>query len=456
MAEGTFEISNVTFADYGISYIPDVENGHVDPTTKIYLEACNLPQDQITFEANDEGKLMPFRLQDIKLKTENGNTLPSVSEGKIVNGRLVAYSLSQGRRIKVTDIFQDSNDSDKGFVYNDVSGLLGKVLIKHDLPSGFVSGTITAPYVAYIGTKGDLRADKFATAISGAISFLSTAGGPNVNCSVKKDAVYLDTNQPVVGLKIYATGTLSSPLLIEGAKLGGSLLTDELENASFASQIQGILTSSFDNFVEIQSLSSINRLFEDDQFTLSTSQLSFDLLKMGPAALNRLRQSPPTLNSIDSLFNDDKLSNLDNFLYLPPIVKTSDSLVTDKTKIENITPYLLGDYPSWGDNEKRLTYNKIISQVSEYEEPKATVYFDKTSINNRVIGQFFEVTDKTVSKLDVVDFGEVRRDDTESSTSRVFFVGKTYLDDRGTTCFVNMFTLIFSRDTRSESEEMVQ
>ena len=45
MAEGTFEVSYATFSDYGVSYIPDLKNGHENPTSKIYFEACNLPQD---------------------------------------------------------------------------------------------------------------------------------------------------------------------------------------------------------------------------------------------------------------------------------------------------------------------------------------------------------------------------------------------------------------------------
>ena len=35
MAEGTFEVSYVTFTDSGVAYIPDPVNGHDDPTNKI-------------------------------------------------------------------------------------------------------------------------------------------------------------------------------------------------------------------------------------------------------------------------------------------------------------------------------------------------------------------------------------------------------------------------------------
>lgn len=458
MAESTFDVSYVTFTDIGVSYIPDVNSGHEDPTGKIYFEACNLPQDQITFEANDEGKLLPFRVQEIKLKTGGGNISEDIVDGNLVNGRLVAFKLSQGRRIKTQSISENGNDKDKGFIYSDSSGITGSVLIDPRLKAGSIIGNAIPPYKAYVGTQGGLGANNFATAISGAISFIANSGGPNVICFSKNDSVYMDLGQPVNNLVLYETGSLSSPLLLEGAKSGGNLLIDELENASFSSQIQGILTSSFDNFIENQTLSSVNRLFEDDKFILSCNDLTFNLANVSSNTYKLFKSPPSSLNAIDSMFSDDKLSNLDNFLYLPPILKTSDTLVPDKTKIENFSPYLLGDYPSWGDNEKKLTYEKLKSQIVEFEEPRETIYFNETSNSNNVIAQFFEVTDKFVSKLDVVDFGELKEEvvDSEAQTKKVFFVGKTFMDNRGTTCFVNMFTLIFSKDERLENEETVQ
>jgi len=60
MAEGNFVISYATLSDAFVVYEPSNVDGHVDPTTKIYLEAFNAPQDQITFESDDSGKLSPF------------------------------------------------------------------------------------------------------------------------------------------------------------------------------------------------------------------------------------------------------------------------------------------------------------------------------------------------------------------------------------------------------------
>jgi len=454
MAEGTFEVSHVSFTDLGVAYIPDAIKGHEDPTTKIYFEACNLPQDQITFEANDDGKLVPFRSQDIKVINQGGNIQSLDSQGTLRNGRITAYQYHHGRRIKTSDIKGLESDYDKGFVYSDIFGVTGSILIDPGSIAGTISASSGPPYKAYIGSKGGMGPQQFSQVISEAISRLSSSGGPNITTTATNESVYFDAEDPLAGLKIFATGTLSSPLLIEQAAVGGNLLTDEIENATFSSQITGLLTSSFDNFLELQTLASIDRLFTDDKFELSTNEINFDLSRNSSKVQLALNSSPPTLNSIDSIFSDDKLSHLENFMYLPPIVKTSNSLVPDKTKIENLTPYLLGDYPSWGDNEKKLTFSKLMAQLSDYQDSQAPVVFTKSSRKNKIIAQLFEVrSDNSVSKLDVIDFGDIMNDaqETTAITNRVFFAGKVFIDNRGTTCYVNMFTLIFSKDTTSNS-----
>lgn len=445
MAEGTFEISYVTFSDADVVYQPDDEEGHIDPTNRIYFESSNLPQDQITFEANDEGKLLPFRVQDIKLFTANGNIPTSTAEGRIVNGRLTAYQYYHGRRVKTNSIFENPSDDGKGFVYEDSTGLTGSILIKSNLNAGSVLATSPSPggpYVAYVGTRGGMGPQEFALLLSSAVGSLRNLGGPNVYATALNESVYLDSNESILGMKIFATGTLSSPLIIEESAIGGKLLVDEIQNSSFASQIQGILTSSFDNFLQLQTLASINRLFEDQEFYLSNNSINFDLSKVSNSLTKIFTKSPPTVNVIDSLFSDDKLSHLENFMYLPPIVKTSDSILTDKSNVDNLTDYLLGHYPSWGNNENKLTYEKLIKQLESYEDSKTPIVFT-TSNKNNLIGQFFEVAGDTVNKLDVIDFGEVLNP-TTNSMNHIYFVGKTFLDNRGTVCYVNMFTLIFS------------
>jgi hypothetical protein len=460
MSEGTYNVSYVTFSDYGVSYIPDSENGHEDPTDKIYFEACNLPQDQITFEANDSGRLVVNR-QNIKVNYSDSFLTSSSAlkaNGILENGMLSVFGYVNGRTVKVTGkLLQVNSDKDKGFIYEDSLGVTGSILVDPQINGGQIYSGSASSKKIYIGTRNGVDAAVFAKSIASSIQILSSSGGPNVSAYSLGDTVYLDSDKNALNLSLIASGTLSTPLYLKKASVGNTLLRDDIINANFASSIEGILTSSFDNFLELQTISTLNRLFEDDQFVLSTNEVNFDFKNcITPEAAATLREPAP-VNSIDSIFSDEKTSHLDNFLYLPPIVKASDAEIPDKSDIESTANYRLGSgsmsYPSWGDNEKKLTYSKLSEEINQFPSSKSVIKFTKTSLNNNLIGQFFEITNKEVNKLDVINFGDVMDDAQEetSVTKKVFFVGKTFLDDNGTVCFVNMFTLIFERDSSTES-----
>jgi hypothetical protein len=58
---GKLRVEYVSFTDASVFYQADAVSGSADPTTRIYFESCHLPQDQITFEADDSGKLRSFK-----------------------------------------------------------------------------------------------------------------------------------------------------------------------------------------------------------------------------------------------------------------------------------------------------------------------------------------------------------------------------------------------------------
>lgn len=61
LSQGLFRIDYVAFSDASVFYTPDALSGSTDPTSRICLEATSLPQDLISFRADDSGKLSPFR-----------------------------------------------------------------------------------------------------------------------------------------------------------------------------------------------------------------------------------------------------------------------------------------------------------------------------------------------------------------------------------------------------------
>ena len=78
LANGELRLNFITFTDNATFYKQDLVSGSADASDRIYLEACNLPQDQITFESNDTGALRQFMGSN-----EFGYT---VINGKLVSG----------------------------------------------------------------------------------------------------------------------------------------------------------------------------------------------------------------------------------------------------------------------------------------------------------------------------------------------------------------------------------
>lgn len=309
MAEGTFSINYATFSDAHVVYQQDPDNGHVDPTEKIYLEAFNTPHDQIIFEADDSGKLLP---------PLNGNNFASSG-----------LSLQSGKLRKLTH--------------------------------NYISGTF---------------------------------------------------------------------------------IEESLSGSRFASQLEGILTSSIDNFKKLQIIGTNDKLFHEDEFVLNTNEIEFNI-HPNKETIQMLYST--NVNMLDSLFNDEKLRNLINFRWLPPIKKIGIEPV-DKTNIIDLSEkgYHLGNYPPWGRIDP-LTYIDIKNELKNYEQSSKTIYFDPTSKDNDIIAQFFEINDSEVKKLDIIDYGKVYDNSNNNNmiSHHIFFIGKIIVDDNGTDSFIHLYTLVF-------------
>lgn len=57
MVNGKFSIKYVTFTDGATFYRADLSSGSEDPTNRLFFECSQLPQDQITFVTDDDGKI---------------------------------------------------------------------------------------------------------------------------------------------------------------------------------------------------------------------------------------------------------------------------------------------------------------------------------------------------------------------------------------------------------------
>ena len=222
---------------------------------------------------------------------------------------------------------------------------------------------------------------------------------------------------------------------------------DQLTGSALLSKVDDlILSSTHGSFDKLSILKTVDPVFDDTEFKLSQNDITFNFTKFQPFNFSSLI-TPTTIipiNQADSFFQDKMLSNFNNFKYLPPVNK-----ITDKTNIEP-----LGQYPNL--SQQPLTWDQLYNDVLGHNEvnnletyQRKTIYFDKTTRESNLLCQFFEITNDSIKKLVVIDFGEfsvsrLQDGKPDPANHHIYFVGKIYNDDFGNATFINIFTLIFT------------
>jgi hypothetical protein len=195
----------------------------------------------------------------------------------------------------------------------------------------------------------------------------------------------------------------------------------------FAAAVKEVLASSIDNFEKLRVIGSYDALFGEKDFSVGPEKVGFTLTDDGP--ISDTKNFSAQLSDMQSLFNDKRLSQVDNFAYLQPVNRASEGV--DTTNIGNYPPW--STPVSYSDAHAALAKELLALENVGYMK---SVSFDPTSVDNDLVGQVFEVGHGSVSKLDVLHFGKALSRD-------VFFVGKVVVDDNDTQSFVHIFTLVF-------------
>lgn len=223
----------------------------------------------------------------------------------------------------------------------------------------------------------------------------------------------------------------SSLSLLDGKIISGSSTNVFIVTGSvFSSLSDTLLLSSIENFKKNYPISDADQFFDDErEFTTNVNAIEFAVTDAIPFADRRI--SSANVDKIETLFQDKRLSNVDNFLYLPPINVGQP----DGSRLP------LGNFPSLGQRMTPMTWDDIKSSLKNKESK--TIEFTQTSLKSNVVCQMFELKQDALLKLDVIDFGDVQTDDVSAPVKRVFFVGKVFIDSFGAQTFVNMFVLIF-------------
>lgn len=213
-----------------------------------------------------------------------------------------------------------------------------------------------------------------------------------------------------------------------------------LRGDEFASTSESLLASSLQNFERLQVIGTRDKIFEDDGFAVGNKKIEFVIHDTRP--IPDPSRHIAHVDHMESLFNDVRLSKVKNFKYLPPVNKVGDSSV-DKKDHRKTTKNRLGNYKPWGrTHDAGLSPRQLELELSRFEKTgyAKAVRFDPTSRDNHLVGQFFEVTNSVMRKLDVIDYG---RYVWKGESRQCFFVGKVMTDSNGSHTFIHLFTLVF-------------
>ncbi len=130
-----------------------------------------------------------------------------------------------------------------------------------------------------------------------------------------------------------------------------------------------------------------------------------------------------SLDDVESLWQDYRVTNTPNFQYLPPQDQYGEVL-GNYTKINQDPPQTFDDIEANLAGLQSQTFN-----------------FSNTRTSNDILGQIFEISEKKLSKLVVIDGGSFNVDG--AVNPKVFYAGKLYRDTQGSLTFINIFTLVF-------------
>jgi hypothetical protein len=241
-----------------------------------------------------------------------------------------------------------------------------------------------------------------------------------------------------------------STLTLTGSALQGTTLRGDVMNEA----AHGILTGAIDNFAKQMLIGSRDPIFDDEGFALGNNEIEFVIHNDRPIPAQSGYST--NINHLEDVFADPRLSHLPNFKFLPPINKVEHDNV-DKSDHRVVKAFALGDYHPWGRSHvfkfNHVDLHRELMHFGSMGYSKK-INIDPTSRANNLFIQAFEVTNDTMFKLDIIDFGTWNTPMVKNSAltdpndpgpvCQIFFVGKLVTKpDTQTHAFVHLFTLFF-------------
>ena len=221
--------------------------------------------------------------------------------------------------------------------------------------------------------------------------------------------------------------------VIDGKVLSGSSASflTVVTGSEFISISEDLLDASIDNFSKLYAIRTNDSFNDTDrEFATSTNSITFNVTDRSPFGKKEVTEI--SVEHVEGVFQDKRLSHLPDFRYLPPVNK-------ETTPGSGTSP--LGNFPAIGQRRTPMSYDDIVRDLSTKDV--RTIDFSSTTISSNVVCQMFELKQDILHKLHAIDFGQVHTDDPVFPLKRVFFIGKVFIDTNGIETFVNMFTIIF-------------
>ncbi len=279
-----------------------------------------------------------------------------------------------------------------------------------------------------------------------------------------------DDSGKLINFNFSPTGSLiGNNIFLKDTEITASLHLKAVTGSSFDVGQNSVLDSSLNHFKKNYFIGTNDRL-DNNRFELNAKEMTFTINNRQPFGGSPYQETI-NVNNAEPFFLDPKLTHLPNFQFLPPIntdgtnygsftdIRSTSRETWPQIK-ERLGPQIFESSETIVDNDNDIKRNlsgrvnkksrKLLvdGQLPAIIPPKKEVKeirFLKTSAENNLIIQMFEDAEgPTMNKLDIIDAG-VFTDDKDVNgrfQKRVFYIGKTFLDDFNTPTFVNIFTLV--------------
>ena len=193
-----------------------------------------------------------------------------------------------------------------------------------------------------------------------------------------------------------------------------------------AISVDDFLSSNLlESFLNQRIIGSRNVVLKDEGFSIQSTTCSFIV----SAETFENNPSVAYSNDVESFFQDKRLAQSVNFMYMPP---------TQRLGSRNLTGSL-GNYPNFAETYE-ASPEEIELSLSSLQS--STIEFDRFASRSQIAMQVFDVSGSVMSKLDIIDYGNLPTLTDDGKNRRLYFVGKVILDSNQVPTFINLFDIV--------------